>query len=517
MPVFSRMGTVWRYIFSASQGIAMHQPTDGRPVVQVDAGLLRGSRDGAVRVFRGIPYAAAPVGRLRWRPPQPVPGWEGVRDATRFAPQCVQPPRPADSVYAEYAGVQPMSEDCLYLNVWTAAPDARAGWPVLVWIHGGAFQQGAGSNPVCVEGDLPRQGVVLVTLNYRLGPFGFLAHPGLSAEGDGASGNYGLQDIVAALHWVRRHIEAFGGDPERVTVFGQSAGGAAILDLMASPQAQGLFRHAISQSFGVTPMHPLEEAESSGARLGAALHAPRLEDLRAVPAQALLAASLQQPDGWMPIVDGRLLRAPPIDVFARGEQQRIPLLTGWNADEGTAFPAIGTRAAFRAELERRYGPRTEEAAELYPASTEREARQASRALTGDELFALGVWRAARSHTRVAPTWLYHFDHPQPFHARQVYREADPAGALGVFHGSESPYIFGSTGVLTRDWQPADAQVQRILQDHWLAFARTGTPDLPRGARWPRYDDAEPTVMRLGAAPRPGPLPRRAQLEFLDAF
>jgi para-nitrobenzyl esterase len=418
-------------------------------------------------------------------------------------------------VYAEFAGVQPMSEDCLYLNVWTAAPDAQANWPVMVWIHGGAFQQGAGSNPVFVEGDLPQQGVVLVTLNYRLGPFGFMAHPGLSAEGHGASGNYGLQDIVAALRWVGRNIEAFGGDPDNVTLFGQSAGGAAVIDLMASREAQGLFAQAVSQSFGVTPMRTLEEAEQSGARFSGMLQAARVDDLRSLHPQRLLEVYLRQPDRWMPIADGRFLRAPVIELFARGEQQRVPLLTGWNADEGTTFAAAASVSAFRAELARRFGERAAEAQELYPAETDREAREASRLLTGDDLFALGVWRAARSHTRIAPTWVYHFDHPQPFHARQVYREASPASTLGVFHSSEYPYVFGSTGVLTRDWQPADAEVRRVMQDHWLAFARTGSPQVPRRPDWPRYDDAAPTVMRLGAAPRPGPLPRRAQLEFLD--
>lgn len=483
--------------------------------VRVDAGLLRGTREGGVDAFLGVPYAAPPVGALRWRPPQPVPPWDGVRAAERFAPQCVQPPRPADSVYAEFAGTQPMSEDCLYLNVWTAAPAARAGWPVMVWIHGGAFQQGAGSNPVFVRGDLPRHGVVLVTLNYRLGPFGFMAHPGLTAEGAGASGNYGLHDIVAALRWVRRHIEAFGGDPDRVTLFGQSAGAAAVIDLIASSEAQGLFRQAIAQSFGVTPMRTLEAAEQSGARFSGSLQATRVNELRALHPQRLLEAYLRQPDRWMPIADGRLLRAPVIDLFARCEQQRVPLLTGWNADEGTTFPAAANLAGLGAELARRFGERAEEAQRLYPADNDLEARAASHALTGDALFALGVWRAARSHARIAPTWVYHFDHPQPFHARQVYREASPASVLGVFHSSEYPYIFGSTGLLTRDWQPADAQVQRVLQERWLAFARQGTPEVPGRAAWPRYDDEEATVMRLGEAPAPGPLPRRAQLEFLD--
>ncbi|MBW8858092.1 MAG: carboxylesterase family protein, partial [Bradyrhizobium sp.] len=221
---------------------------DPQLTVAVDGGLVHGRFDPKreARAFLGIPYAAPPLGALRWKPPQPVARWDGVRPAHAFSPQCLQAGRPDDSVYGEFAGRQPMSEDCLYLNVWSAAPAADAGWPVMVWFHGGAFQQGSGANPVFVEGDLPRHGVVLVTFNYRLGPFGFMAHPELTAEADGAgSGNYGLLDMTAALGWVRRNIAAFGGDPDRVTVFGQSAGAGGIVDLMAAPRSRGLFARAI--------------------------------------------------------------------------------------------------------------------------------------------------------------------------------------------------------------------------------------------------------------------------------
>ncbi|HEY3635663.1 MAG TPA: carboxylesterase family protein, partial [Caldimonas sp.] len=326
--------------------------------VAVEGGPVRGMRDAhGVGAWLAIPYAAPPTGDLRWRAPTPVRSWHGVRPAQTLPPQCMQPGRPADSVYAEFAGVQPMSEDCLYLNVWSAA-QAGERLPVMVWVHGGAFQQGSGANPVFVCGDLPRQGIVLVTLNYRLGPFGFLAHPGLSAESpEGVSGNYGLLDVAAALAWVRRNIAAFGGDPEQVTLFGQSAGAAIVIDLMAAPRAQGLFARAVAQSFGVTPMRTRAEAELSGRAFAARVGAGDIAALRALPAETLLARYLEQSERWMPIVDGTLIERPVIETFDAGLEQAVPLLTGWNRDEGTTFPGADDSVAFASHLARRFGAR----------------------------------------------------------------------------------------------------------------------------------------------------------------
>lgn len=493
-------------------------------VVRVDGGFAAGIRRGGVRAWLGLPYAAPPLGERRWCEPQPVPAWAGVRAATAFAPQCLQPGRPADSVYAEYAGVQPMSEDCLYLNVWSAAPDATARLPVMVWIHGGAFQQGAGSNPVFVRGDLAQQGVVLVTLNYRLGPFGFLAHPDLSAQaaqrsGRAASGNYGLMDMIAALRWVQRRIAAFGGDPANVTLFGQSAGGASVIDLMAAPAARGLFQRAIAQSFGIAAMGGLDEAERQGAAFARHAGAADLAALRRLDAQALLDAYLRQDERFMPFADGHVLERPVLETFVRGEQAPVPLLIGWNADEGSTFGAAPDAEAFGALLRRRFGADAEAALRLYPAADDAQARDSSRRLIGDELFGWGAWRAAREHTRLAPTWVYHFEHPQPFAAAQRYREAAPASALGVFHSSEYPYVFGSTGVLTRDWGEDDARIVRLMQRHWLAFARSGRPapgaDADADVAWPPFDDTRPSVMRLATRPALIDVPRRPHLQFLD--
>jgi para-nitrobenzyl esterase len=485
-------------------------------VVAVGGGFIAGKREaGGVSAWLGIPYAAAPLGPLRWWPPAAVPPWRGVRPTQALAAQCLQPDRPADSVYAEFAGRQAMSEDCLYLNVWSAAP-AGERWPVMLWIHGGAFQQGSGANPVFVRGDLAQQGVVLVTFNYRLGPFGFMAHPALSAESiDGASGNYGLLDMAAALVWVNRNIAAFGGDPQRVTLFGQSAGAAGVIDLMAASSMRGLFAGAIAQSFGVTPMATLAAAEQSGLAFAERVAIHDLAALRELPAETLLARYLEGSERWMPIVDGAFIERPVIETFATQREQRVSLLTGWNRDEGTTFPAAADVAALRARLAARFGPHARDAESFYPLATDAAARASSLALIGDELFAWGVWRAASNHSRIAPTWLYHFAHAQPFAADQTYREAERAADLGVFHSSEYPYVFGTTAVLTRDWAGDDRRMTELMQASWLAFAKTGRPDGDGLPAWPTFADGAATVMQLAPEPALVDVPRRAHLEFVD--
>lgn len=487
--------------------------------VRVDSGLLAGIRDPAsgVRAFLGVPFAAPPVGELRWRAPQPLAAWEGTRGAERMAPQCVQPPRSPNSVYAEYSGVQEESEDCLYLNLWTPAerPDARL--PVMVWIHGGAFQQGSPSNPVFVRGDLPQQqGVLLVTIGYRLGPFGFMAHPELSAEADGCSGNYGLMDMVAALRWVQRNIAAFGGDPEQVTVFGQSAGAHGVIALLASPEARGLFKRAIAQSFGISPTPSLADAEAAGLRFAKECNAPDIDALRALDTQSLMRHYLAQSERFMLIADGRYLTRSLAATFAAGEQQRLPLLTGWTRDEGTAFPAAAGREAFRARLQKRFGARAAEAEAFYPAVDDAEAKRSSRALFGDELFGGGVLAAARAQAGVAPTYVYHFVHPQPFKAGHAYAEADPATGLGVFHSSDYPYVFGTTRELSRDWSAADLRMTALMQAQWCRFAKTGDPNGPGLPHWPLFEDGRPTLLELQPEPRLIDVPRREQLALLQA-
>jgi para-nitrobenzyl esterase len=317
-------------IGSLLAGAAAHAESAGR-TVRVEAGEVVGKfqLNTAVRAFLGIPFAAPPVGDLRWKPPQPAAAWRPARAATSYGAQCMQPARSKTSVYYEYAGDQPTSEDCLYLNVWAPSDAEGAKLPVMVWIYGGGFQQGSAANPVFDGSRLAHRGVIVVSINYRVGIFGFLAHPELTAESpQRASGNYGLLDQVAGLNWVKRNIAAFGGDPDNVTIFGQSAGAASVTFLFASPLARGLFARGISESFGFAnkSMAGLAEAEKGGLDLAAKLNAPSLADLRQLPPEKLLETQV----AMSPIVDGWFLPANPYTVFADGKEAPAGLLTGWN-------------------------------------------------------------------------------------------------------------------------------------------------------------------------------------------
>jgi para-nitrobenzyl esterase len=490
--------------------------------VRIEGGWVSGSRgaEGAVRAYRGIPYAAPPVGKLRWRPPQPVPGWPGVLQANAYAPQCPQPVRPVDSLYAEYAGTQSTSEDCLYLNIWAPGAASDGPWPVMVWLHGGGFQLGSGANPSFACGNLPLQGVVLVTCNYRLGPFGFLAHPALSDESPRAtSGNYGLLDMAAALRWVSRNIAAFGGDPNNITAFGSSSGAHGIVDLMASPVVGRLFDRAILHSSGLAEMPTLEEAERAGMAYASLAGASGLADLRSLPTARLLAAAVDHRDTFFPIRDGWLLPESVHAVFAAGRQQRLPLMAGWTSGEGTIGAGLSDATALDAMLQQRFGIHAAEAARRYRVEDYGDARAACAALQSDIQHAAQVYLAARAQAAIgAPTYVFHFDHPQPFFRRQRYAESAgyaDAVALGAFHSSDYPYVFGSLDVLQRDWTDADRQLVVQMQAYWTSFARNGEPSAPCLPAWPQFDERHPTVMRLSAEPRLIALPRLEHLHFIE--
>ena len=445
--------------------------------------------DGVVRAFRGIPYAAPPVGPLRWRPPQPPAPWDGVRGADSYGPVAPQPPIPERSLY--HPGREPQSEDCLYLNVWTAGgPGDRL--PVLVWLHMGAYLFGSGSagrrpRSLYDGEELARQGAVVVTLNHRLGRLGFLAHPELTAESEhGASGNYGLMDCVAALEWVQRSIEAFGGDPACVTLFGLSAGSYTVSHLMASPLARGLFHRAIGQSgaafgpAGETCGHndliqDLPSAEATGTLLAHALGAKSADELRALAPERLLAAPLppREPPRWTmdlapeplargafesgyPIVDGHVLPAEVHDAFAAGAQHAVPLITGSVANEASGVPGLPTLAEYVAYARAEYGDMAERFLELYAASSDADAHRASAGAVGDRIFTAQNWTWARLHSRVAPAFYYHWSRVPPIPASERLVEREP----GAFHSAEVPYVFRHVGRegygRDWDWQPIDA-------------------------------------------------------------
>lgn len=447
------------------------------------------TRSDGIRVFRGIPYASAPVGDARWRPPVAAPAWKGVRNATAFGPACIQPKSPPTSVYADDPPTT--SEDCLSLNVWS--PKAARKAPVMVWIHGGSLISGASSSPFYDGAALAKKGVVLVSINYRLGVFGFLAHPGLSAESPRhASGNYGLLDQIEALKWVRRNIASLGGDPSNVTVFGESAGALSVMYLLSSPLANGLFQKAIAQSPYMVPTplltagaYGVASAEANGLKVGEALKAPDIAALRAVDAAKLNTVPTQGGPIPMATVDGWVLTRQLTDTFDQGAQARVPLLVGFNSGEIRALRALsppvpGTPAAYEAMIRERYRDLADTFLRLYP-STDRE--ESLLAASRDGFYGWSAQRMAAKNTAMGvPAYLYFFDHGYP--------EAD-ARKLTALHASEIPYVFGTAGTgapLPPNWprppvNAAEAALSDAMASYWTSFAKTGVPSAPGQPVW----------------------------------
>jgi para-nitrobenzyl esterase len=489
---------------------------EGSPVI-VEGGAVVGkwAANTAVRAHLGIPFAASPTGALRWKSPQPVTPWPGVRPAVAYGPQCLQAGRSHSSVYFEYAGEQQMSEDCLTLNVWAPA-EPKVNLPVMVWIYGGGFQQGSAANPTFDGTRLAERGVVVVSVNYRVGVFGFLAHNELTAESSQhASGNYGLLDQVAALQWVKRNIGAFGGDPNNVTIFGQSAGASSVAYLFGSPLARGLFHRGIAES---TPfprtMIALAEAEERGRAFAQKLGASGIAELRAKSGQEILDAKT----AMSPIVDGWFLPSDIHSLFRDGKEAPVPLLMGWNANEGATFPHAASLAEHRQAIQQKFGGEAVRVSALYPATDDIAAIQASKNLFRESTFSWGTWTAARLHAKNGhPTFLYYFDHPQPLAAEQTYDEIDTPEKLGTFHSSEYPYIFGTLDVLSRAWSAADRALSIQLQSYWINYARAGTPNGDGMMDWPRFMASGTTTMHLGDRTGAAEVPNLAQLRFFDEW
>lgn len=480
------------------------------PIVHTSSGNVSGTaaKLPGVQAYLGIPYAAPPVGDLRWRPPRAVAAWQGTRTADRFSPSCIQGPNtPFGPWTAEFLLLGPTSEDCLYLNVWTAAK-ANAQQPVLVYIYGGGFGSGSGDVPVYDGSHMAaEQGLVVVNMNYRVGALGFLAHPELTKEG-GASGNYGLMDQVAALEWVRDNISAFGGDPRRVMIAGQSAGAMSVYLHTASPLAKGLFQRAAIESgpgglaaFGVATARsvtrPRADAEQEGVAYATKLGAKSLAELRAIPAEKFIGGGR-----FGPVIDGRFLVEDTPETFAAGRQNDVPTLTGLNADEGSAGPGYGkaTADAFRKQAAQRYGDRASQFLSTYPAGTDAEASTASVESARDAGIAglerLLVERAKTSHT---PAFAYYFDHAIPWPEHPEF---------GAFHTAEVPYVFGTLDAIQRPWTAVDHRLSKTMMSYWANFASTGDPNGGGVPRWAAFDPANPVLQRLGDKVEPKkPLPR----------
>lgn len=493
-------------------------PPKPGPVVAAPAGKIEGQLDGKLRVFKGIPYALPPVGRERWKPPRPMPRWAEVRKATEFGPACYQPTVTVKTVYTRDA--LPMSEDCLTLNIW-APTDARNA-PVFFWIYGGALTAGASREAIYDGARLAARGIVVVSINYRLGVFGWLAHPELSAESpEGVSGNYGLLDQIEALRWVRRNIRAFGGDASNVTIAGESAGGLSVMYLMAAPPARGLFSKAIAESAYMISTPELKQrhfgsaaAEESGTRLAAALHVPNLVALRAIDAKTL--ADAAPAAGYAPwgTVDGQILPRQLVDVFDRGEQAPVPLLAGFNSGEIRSLRALAPRPVANAvEYDRiireRYLDLADEFLKLYPGTNMEESILAA---TRDALYGWTAERLVRKQAgRHVPSFLYYFDHGYP--------AADSAG-LHAFHASELPFVFGTTEATTPNWPkipatPQEAGLSEAMIGYWTSFARTGKPRAANQPNWPEYGSTH-SYMAFTDAPHPADRLLPGMYEFNEA-
>ena len=514
----------------------------GGSAVQVSGGTIAGTTsdiDPAVAVYRGIPYAASPTRQSRWRPPQAVEPWEGTRAADSYASGCPQVFREADSFFGP--GADTIDEDCLYLNVWTTAEDATAGLPVMVWIHGGALTRGTGALPGYRGDRLAARGVVVVTINYRLGPFGYLAHPLLSEESEhGSSGNYGVLDQIAALEWVQDNIGAFGGDPGRVTIFGESAGAWSVNTLQASPLARGLFHRAIGQSGGrfgdtvhlrdASVVGPSAEEVGSLFIEGMLANNQRLtmelgedvpvelEFMRRATADEILdfMTSSDRPFRTSENIDGWVLEQSVYDTFAAGDQHDVPVIVGANADEATVFGGQEPvdLASHRAQVQEVFGEHATEHLQVYPATDDESARKADIDSASDLVFNWEMRTWARMMATVSSdAYLYFFTHQAP----------GENSALGAFHGAEVIYVFNNLGLtpwppnISRQFDDVDRQLADLMASAWVNFASTGDPNGAGNAEWPAYDASEDRVMVFGDTAESMPHPRSAQLDLLDRY
>ncbi len=478
------------------------------PQIRVSQGVVEGVVEDGLSVFKGIPFAAPPVGPLRWRAPQPAPAWDTVRLTKDFAPSPYQPGQPR-------AG---KSEDCLYLNVWTPDASANARLPVMVWIYGGGFSFGSTAEPVTDGARLAKKGVVVVSIAYRVGQLGFLAHPELSAENpEGVSGNYGLLDQIAGLEWVRNNIAAFGGDPERVTIFGESAGGISVSMLCASPLANGLFQGAISQSggsFGPTRpttfpgenMRTLEQAEAGGREYAEQAGAASLEELRAFPADQL-PLGMGFSGGW-PIIDGHVIPDDQYTMYERGDYNDVPVLIGYNSDEGLSFTRTDDPEAFRAGVRERYGKFAGFLLEAYPLSGSGIGKTA-RDLNRDAAFGWHTWTWAnlQARTGTGNVYLYYFDNPPP----------GAQGDQGSPHGQEIPFAFGTLDPDNSGLTSADRELSATMTAYWTNFARYGDPNGDNVPQWPSYTPEQHRVLYLTDTPHVGPVPSESALRVLDDY
>ena len=492
------------------------------PVVTAPAGTMEGTAtpDGKVHAFKGIPYAAPPVGTLRWQAPQPAAKLTGTFSAKSYGHHCAQSNSFADMIFHDPGP----SEDCLTLNIWTPAnakPGAKL--PVMFWIHGGGYYAGGASEARHDGVSLANHGVIIVTINYRLGIFGFFVHPELTAESaHHASGNYGLLDQVQALQWTHDNIAAFGGDPANVTIFGESAGSFAVSTLMASPLSKNLFAKAIGESGGalvssVLASETREARESKDSAIAQkTFNTSSLADLRKLSTQQILDGMTTSKAHFSPDVDGYLLPKPVVDIYAAGEQAHVPLIAGWNNDEMRAAvimnPVKPTSQSFTAQAQKDFGDAAPAFLKLYPAATDADAVKSAGDLASDRFIDYATWRWLEAQTKTggAPTYRYLFALPAP---TDKYHPV----AVGTFHSDDIEYVFGTIDSRPgATFTPADRKMTEQMQQYWTNFAKTGDPNGASLPKWPVYKPTDFEVLRLDATTAAAPDTTRERYLFLDA-
>ena len=521
-----------RAVWAIAMGVLVAASHVVSAQVKTDAGLIEGttSADGAVRAFLGVPYAAPPVGPLRWKAPQPVAPWQGVRKATAFGARCIQGRIFDDMIFRDE-----MSEDCLYLNVWTPAPTSGGHLPVMVWIYGGGFQGGSASEPRQDGEALARKGVVVVSMNYRLGVFGYFAHPELTRSSDThASGNQGLLDQIAALKWVQKNIAALGGDPGNVLIFGESAGSFAVSAHMASPLSRGLFHKAIGESgaylggpSGALVPKSLAASEEAGTKFAAAVGAASLDALLAKPADDVLKATVSRPpaEWFAPTIDGYVLTEDPYLTFAAGRQAHVPLLAGWNEDEGRAGVVLAkdkvTSVSFIARAKERFKDGADAYLKLYPAGSDEEAVESASAFAGDMFIGYGTWKWIDLHAQTgkASVYRYLWERDRPLAAdAKMNGVAVTSKDIGARHAGEIEYVFGALkSDVKAQWEPVDFAISDQMMTFWSNFAKTGNPSGAGLPAWPAYSaSAGYQVMHIGPTSHAEPDTLRPRYLFLDA-
>jgi para-nitrobenzyl esterase len=484
-------------------------------MAHTEAGEVSGIRNagGDITAFKGIPFAAPPVGNLRWKAPQPAKHWSGVRKCDAYGPSPMQAKPTPFMVYTSEFLIpeKPISEDCLYLNVWTGAKSKTEKRPVFLWIYGGGFVSG-GTGCAIYDGEaLAKKGIIFVSANYRVGVFGFFAHPGLTKESpEHQSGNYGLMDQIAALKWIKKNIAAFGGDPDNVTIAGQSAGSMSVNALVASPLTKGLFKRAIAESGSLTVKNPaiptatLQSAEADGIKAATKAGANSLADLRAMSAEDAM-KKLQ--GRYSPIVDGYVLPESIPDIFAQNKENHVPVIIGWNGDEFGSGPV--KKEEFIKRAQQQYGADAETFLKYFPANTDEEATASQVKLSRDEVFALSGfnWANMQSQYADAPVYVYNFDRKIPATGDYV--------KYGAFHTGEVSYVMDNLKFLNnRPFEPADHALATLMSDYWVNFVRTGNPNGNGLPEWPKYNTSQNLVKVFDAESKTESLPDKDALAFL---